>query len=37
LFFYLSGDSTFQDTIKENHGEVWEYVRDHSRNFLIMR
>ncbi len=37
LFFYLSVDRTFQDTIKLNHGKNWEYVRDHSRNCLIMR
>lgn len=37
LFFYLSIDKAFTNTIKEKHGKDWEYVRDHSRNLLIMK
>ncbi|MDY0362231.1 MAG: hypothetical protein RBR08_12325 [Desulforegulaceae bacterium] len=36
LFFYLNKDS-FYECIKENHGEKWEYIRDHSRNILIFK
>ena len=37
LFFYLSVDKGFHDTIKAYHGEEWEYIRDHSRNMLLMK
>jgi len=37
LFFYLSVDNSFHETIREYHGKDWEYIRDHSRNLLIMK
>jgi len=37
LFFYLSVDNGFHDALKQYHGREWEYVRDHSRNMLLMK
>ncbi|MBF0379308.1 MAG: hypothetical protein HQK72_17770 [Desulfamplus sp.] len=37
LFFYLSVDNTFHKITRKYHGKDWEYIKDHSRNMLIMK
>lgn len=37
LFFFLSMDNNFHDALRTYHGKDWEYIRDHSRNILLMK
>lgn len=37
LFFFLAIDDNFHDAVREYHGKNWEFIRDHSRNLLLIK
>lgn len=37
LFFFLAIDDNFHDAVREYHGKDWEFIRDDSRNLLLVK